>query len=93
MDAAGLASQQRLRYLALRDRVGNLELLLQQENAEKSNQDFETWIHTRDPSFRRRHLIPGDDDLLRFDRFEHFVAAREKLIEQRLRGLFGADQT
>jgi hypothetical protein len=92
MDAAGLTSEERVRYLALRDRIGNLELLLQHENEEKSNQSFETWLRTRDASFRQRHLIPSEDDLLRFDRFEDFIRAREKLIQERLETLFGTVQ-
>jgi hypothetical protein len=72
------------------DRVGNLQLLLAQENLEKSNQDFQSWLKTRDASFRRRHLIPEDDGLLQFEEFEEFVLAREKLIRERLIRLLSA---
>ncbi len=60
------------------------------ENQEKSAKDFEKWLQTRDKSFRKRHLIPDDDRLLRFERFEDFIKAREKLITERLRALFPA---
>ena len=69
--------------------IGNLELLLPSENLEKSNKAFDQWLPTRDPKFRARHLIPLDNTLLRFEKFEHFVAAREDLIRQRLRWIFG----
>jgi hypothetical protein len=55
MNSIGLSADQQMRYLELMNRVGNLELLLSQENLEKSNQDFEQWLATRDSSFRRRH--------------------------------------
>jgi hypothetical protein len=65
-------------------RIGNLQLLLPQENLEKSKQDFEQWLTTRDPSFRRRHLIPDDNCLLTFDHFDEFINAREELIRKHL---------
>jgi uncharacterized protein with ParB-like and HNH nuclease domain len=92
MSIRGIDSEQQFRYQMLADRVGNLELLSLEENEEKSNQDFERWLQTRDRSFRRKHLIPHDDRLLRLERFEDFVKAREKLIEERLQALFGAVQ-
>jgi Protein of unknown function (DUF1524) len=88
MSSIGLNSDQQKRYLELMNRVGNLELLLPHENLEKSNQDFESWLATRDRSFRKRHLIPDDDNLLSFDKFEEFIAAREELIRQRLKQIF-----
>jgi hypothetical protein len=75
--------------MELVNRIGNLQLLLAHENLEKSDQDFERWLATRDPSYRRRHLIPAEDELLRLDRFEEFIAAREGLIKGRLGQLFG----
>lgn len=72
----------------LRDRLGNLELLLPEENIEKSAKDFATWVETREAGFRREHLIPEDDGLLTLARFEEFLSAREDLVRGRLRGLF-----
>ena len=62
------------------------------ENVAKSNQDFATWVSTRSPDFKRRHLIPTDDALLSLEHFEQFIAAREALIRERLAGLFGPAQ-
>jgi hypothetical protein len=87
LENSGLPPEKQARYQELVDRVGNLELLMGQENQEKSDRDFAGWLATRDEGFRRRHLIPADDSLLTFERFEEFVAAREELIRQRLRGL------
>ena len=84
MDAAGLSAAKQEQYQQLYNRVGNLELLLNTENLEKSNKDFADWLTTRDASFRKRHLIPDDDDLLKFERFEDFIKAREALIKDRL---------
>ncbi|OAS23707.1 GmrSD restriction endonuclease domain-containing protein [Methylobacterium platani] len=69
------------------DRLGNLELLLARENLEKSNLPFEQWLHTRDGTFLDRHLIPRDPALWQVGALPEFVAAREELIRQRLRGL------
>jgi hypothetical protein len=72
----------------LRDRLGNLELLLAHENEEKSNKDFGEWIHTRDQAFKRTHLIPENNDFLVLERFEDFINAREALIRDRLKSIF-----
>jgi hypothetical protein len=84
MDSIGLDSDQQRRYLELMNRVGNLELLERQENLEKSAQDFEQWLASRDSSFRRQHLVPDDNRLLSFDHFEDFINAREELIRKHL---------
>jgi len=76
------------RYRGLMHRLGNLELLIAHENLEKSGQDAQVWLDSRDSGFRRRHLIPDDPSLLHFDRFDDFMTAREALIRQRLRALF-----
>jgi len=81
------------RYYLLEDRIGNLELLLPHENQEKSDQPFDKWITTRDPSFMQRHLIPSDPELWKFQNFEAFVKKREELIKSRLKQLFGLPDT
>src|SRR2546421_5065482 len=83
---------QQKRYWDAMNRVGNLQLLLPGENLEKSNKDFEQWLATRDTSFRKRHLIPDDDRLLKFDNFEKFIAAREELICERLKHILSTAQ-
>jgi hypothetical protein len=88
---AGVPEDRWERYKELRDRLGNLELLLPEENVEKSAKDFATWVATREVGFRNEHLIPEDDRLLSLARFEEFVSAREYLMRERLRGMFGAD--
>jgi uncharacterized protein with ParB-like and HNH nuclease domain len=69
------------------DSVANLELLVEPENIGKSDKEFETWLQSRDASFRSKHLIPDDNDLLVFTRFLDFIEAREHLIRDRLRAL------
>ena len=90
--AAGVSPEKWGHYRELRDRIGNLELLLAHENEEKSDKDFGVWISTRDRTFRQTHLIPKDNDLLKLERFEGFVAAREDLIRKRLEQLFAVEQ-
>jgi len=85
----GWSDERRQRYLNLRDCIGNLQLLTEPENRSKSGKDFSKWLRTRSDEFRRTHLIPEDDDLLKFERFEDFVSAREELIRARLGALLG----
>ena len=89
LEELGFDEARRSRYLELRDRIGNLELLTESENQQKLAQGFEPWLATRSADFRKTHLIPDDDALLHFDYFEEFVAARERLITNRLLSLFG----
>lgn len=84
---AGLSAERQNRYRDLMDSFANLELLTAQENLGRSDTDYQAWLTTRDTGFRATHLIPADDSLLSFDRFEEFVAAREDRIRQRLAGL------
>ena len=88
MNSVGLSPERQKRYIELMNRVGNLELLRPSENLDKSNQNFEQWLATRDFSFRKRHLIPIGQYLLGFDKFEEFIADREELIRQRLKQIF-----
>jgi len=89
MKQAGHSDDMWDRYYDLKDGVGNLELLLPHENQEKSDQPFDRWIATRDISFRKRHLIPDEPELWKFESFESFVKKREELIKSRLKLLFG----
>ena len=90
MNEAGISAERQDKYLRLMNRVGNLELLLSNENEEKSANDFKDWLATRDQGFKARHLIPSDESLLTFTRFDEFVSAREGLIRERLTTLLSA---
>ncbi|MBB6182389.1 hypothetical protein [Pseudorhizobium flavum] len=65
----------------------NLELLSAPENLEKNAQPFSAWIRTRDSGFLARHSIPEAENLRTILMLPNFVAAREKLIRERLRKL------
>jgi hypothetical protein len=93
MNSVALSPERQKRYIELMNRIGNLELLLSSENQEKSSQYVEQWLATRTTDFRERHLIPNEEDLLGFNRFEDFIAAREELIRQRLKTIFGLSAT
>jgi hypothetical protein len=86
---AGFSTEQWAQYDFMADRVANLELLLVHENQEKSGMPFEEWITTRDSDFRKRHLIPDDSELWKFENFPRFLEQRERLIRERLALLFG----
>jgi len=88
MQEAGYSREQYSKCNELKDYIGNLELLEFQENQEKSNIPFDEWIKTRDDSFKKRHLIPDDPELWKFENFEAFMDRREDLIVDRLSQLF-----
>ena len=69
------------------DRLGNLQLLLSRENAEKTATPFDQWIDTRSDEFVETHLIPRDSSLWCIESFHSFVEQREKLIKKRLGSL------
>lgn len=87
--AKNLFSENRLDEWRDKDRIGNLCLLQASENIGKQDMSLEDWLPTRAPGFLEKHLIPEDRALWKRDKFPSFLKAREELIKQRLRTLFG----
>ncbi len=83
-----LSRLNRIDWDSSKDRIGNLCLLLAHENTGKQDLPIDEWLASRDPGFLRRHLIPDDKALWRFDRFPDFLRAREELIRGRFKTLF-----
>ncbi|MGI3213067.1 DUF262 domain-containing protein [Roseovarius tibetensis] len=69
------------------DRLGNLQLLPSQENIEKGDLPFETWITGRSDTYRDRHMIAYTPDQWTASMLPEFVRGREKSIRQRLLAL------
>ncbi|MFD2858343.1 hypothetical protein ACFSZS_31855 [Seohaeicola zhoushanensis] len=69
------------------NRLGNLQLLPSQENLEKSDLPFDSWINGRSEAYRARHLIEHAPDLWMPTMLPEFVRSREQLIRQRLLAL------
>jgi uncharacterized protein with ParB-like and HNH nuclease domain len=86
--AAGIDVSDVESYQQLCHRLGNLELLTDNENREKKAEKFVDWVKKRKSEFRNQHHIPKDDKLLTVDNFKKFVTAREDLIRERLAKLF-----
>ena len=82
---ATLPNEKQILFKKLCNKAANIQPLMDKENNEKRAKSFEEWLETRDESFRRVHLIPEDNDLLKFERFDDFVAAREILITNKLK--------
>ena len=77
--------EQRIREItAAVDQIGNLQLLPGQENLEKGDLPFESWITSRSDAYRERHLIEYTPDLWTAAKLPEFVQGRERLIRQRL---------
>jgi uncharacterized protein with ParB-like and HNH nuclease domain len=83
-----LASTDRVSWIQRKEQLGNLCLLLAHENIGKQDMPVDEWLESRDSSFLKRHLIPEDKSLWKFDRFDDFIKEREVLIRQRLKALF-----
>lgn len=69
--------------------LGNLQLLEAIPNIEKSNCDFDTWLHSTIPmeslqDYKLKHLIPTDMDLT-YTNFQKFLSEREDLIVDKLK--------
>jgi hypothetical protein len=73
-------------YLSRYNVLPNLQLLTESENLLKNATPFDQWIQTRDPAFRKRHLIP-DLSTYDFDSFEEFFRKRTALIVGALNAL------
>jgi hypothetical protein len=89
-----LAASSRIDWNSKKDRLGNLCLLLAQlplasENIGKQDMPLDEWLKSRGPGFLKRHLIPDDKVLWKFERFPDFLEGREELMRRRLKALFG----
>jgi len=82
---AALPVEKQTLFKTLSNRIANLELLLDNENNEKRAKPFFEWIQTRDETFCQKHLIPTNNSLYQFERFDEFIAARDALITERLK--------
>jgi hypothetical protein len=75
------------------ERLGNLQLLPSQENIEKGDLPFESWITGRSDTYRSAHLIPYTPELWTASMLPEFVRSREKLIRERLLALTRLEST
>ena len=64
-------------------------MLLASENIGKQDMPVDQWLASRDQSFLKRHLIPEQRDLWRFDRFADFLAAQPDVQTVYYPGLSG----
>lgn len=71
--------------------LGNLQLLRGDENIQKSDLPFRSWITGRHQKFYDQHMIPETLDLCDVLQLPDFVREREKLIRSRLLGLLGQE--
>lgn len=71
------------------NRLGNLQLLRSDENLEKSDLPFRSWITGRRLDFHEQHMIPSRLDLCDVMALPEFVREREKLIRKRLAQVLG----
>lgn len=83
-----LSATGRIDWLTKKDRLGNLCLLLASENTGKQDMPLEDWLKSRETGFLKKHLIPEDAELWKFDKFPAFLDARETLIKNRIKSLF-----
>ncbi len=85
-----------LRYReADRNQLANCMLLTQQENGSGGKTDIppEEWFKDKPASYLERHLIPNEPELWKIDRYEEFIAARQKLILAKFQYLLASTTT
>jgi hypothetical protein len=63
--------------------IGNLQLLSDSENLDKSANAFDIWFASRDTNFKHRHKIPTITNY-GFDNFLEFVEERRKVLTGKL---------
>ena len=68
--------------------VANLQLLTDEEHAQKQELPFEEWVKARTDDYKRRHCIPRNDRLYEMDQFPEFLQERERLIRERIAETF-----
>jgi len=72
----------------LRDDIGNLALVIGDENSGKKNKPLAEWLATRSEEYLKRHLIPTDKSLWHMDKYENFLIERRKLVKSRIKLVF-----
>lgn len=72
------------RIRASANRLGNLQLLIDRENMQKSDGELAPWLATRGAGFLSQHLIPNDPALWQPEAFLEFIDAREELMRAAL---------
>lgn len=70
--------------LAAANSLGNLQLLRGDENQEKRDMPFRSWITGRRQDYHDQHMIPEQLELCDVTHLPEFVREREKLIRARI---------
>ena len=83
----GFSPSEARKYEEARDRIANLQLIT--TNQEKSDEEFRSWLETRNDEYYDRHHIPKDEELYEIENFLEFVEERERLIKKHMQETFG----
>jgi hypothetical protein len=75
---------------ASRNQLANCMLLSREENGAGGKGDTlpEEWFADKDAAYLEKHLIPAGRSLLRLDRFDDFILARQDLIREKFQYIF-----
>ena len=82
----GFSPAEARKYEEASDKIANLQLIT--TNQEKSDEDFKSWLKTRNDEYYDRHLIPEDEHLYEIENFLSFVEKREELIKEHIEETF-----
>lgn len=74
---------------AQRNQLANCMLLTREENGAGGKGDSlpDVWFADKDAAYLDKHLIPPDPALWKLERFDDFIAARQRLIRERFQYL------
>ncbi|WP_276302658.1 DUF262 domain-containing protein [Halorussus lipolyticus] len=84
----GFDPMQAKQYEEAKNRIANLQLLTDEENARKQELPFDEWITTRTDPYRERHCIPNNPSLYKLENFPEFLNQREQLIRDKITTTF-----
>lgn len=65
-------------------RLGNIQYIPNEVNAEKSDMEFSKWINTRTKDYKDEYFIPMNDNLYNKESFNKFITKRENKIRMHL---------
>lgn len=91
LESVGMPQDQIASCQSWSQRLGNFVLMTADEAREYHRSDFDDWVATRDAAFFARHLLPDNPALYNEFHFLEFIAARKKLITERLGGILRDD--
>lgn len=93
----GLELQKAKEFEERSDELANLQLLTENENKTKQDEDFIDWFTKQDEDrqerLRERHFIPEGEEYYKIENYDKFLEKRRELIKEHLLSILAEDVT